>query len=100
MKEGDWFWVICFLQNPNFISGRTTITEPCSINLFKRLFRQGNVSAFEFLKNYNFVFRNRRALVITDTELKVMAAAAIIGLNRMPNIGYRTPAAIGTPMAL
>ena len=27
------------------------------------------------------------ALVITDTELKLMAAAAMIGLNRMPNTG-------------
>ena len=37
---------------------------------------------------------------MTDTELNVMAAAAIIGLNKMPNVGYRIPAATGTPMAL
>jgi hypothetical protein len=30
---------------------------------------------------------SRNALAITETELKLMAAAAIIGLNRMPNIG-------------
>ena len=43
---------------------------------------------------------NRNALAITDTELKLIAAAAIIGLSRMPNEGYSTPAAIGTPSAL
>jgi len=38
--------------------------------------------------------------VITDTELKLMAAAAMIGLKRMPNSGYKIPAAIGTPTEL
>jgi len=36
---------------------------------------------------YISTFRNRRALLITETELKVMAAAAIIGLNSKPNDG-------------
>jgi len=49
---------------------------------------------------YNFAFRNLSAFVITDTELKLMAAAAMIGLRRMPNFGYRIPAAIGTPTEL
>jgi hypothetical protein len=44
--------------------------------------------------------RSRRALVITETELKAIAALAIIGLKTMPNAGYRTPAATGTPMKL
>lgn len=43
---------------------------------------------------------NRSALVTTDTELKVIAAAAIMGLSRMPKNGYRSPAAIGTPRLL
>lgn len=30
---------------------------------------------------------SRSALVITDTELKLIAAAAIIGLSKIPNIG-------------
>lgn len=38
--------------------------------------------------------------MITDTELKLMAAAAIIGFNKSPKNGKRTPAAIGTPAAL
>jgi hypothetical protein len=43
---------------------------------------------------------NRSALPITDTELKVIAALAIIGLRSSPNQGYRIPAAIGTPATL
>src|SRR5262245_7113547 len=49
---------------------------------------------------YSLTVRNRSALAITETELKLIAAPAIIGPRRMPNSGYRTPAAIGTPSAL
>ena len=44
--------------------------------------------------------RSLSALAITDTELKVIAALAIIGLKSSPRTGYRTPAAIGTPSTL
>ena len=44
--------------------------------------------------------RNLSALVITETELKLMATAAIMGDSKIPNIGYKTPAAIGTPSVL
>ena len=44
--------------------------------------------------------RSIRAFAITETELKLMAAAANTGLNRIPAKGYRTPAAMGTPKAL
>lgn len=37
---------------------------------------------------------------MTDTELKLIAAAAIIGDNNIPKNGNRTPAAIGTPRVL
>lgn len=40
------------------------------------------------------------ALLTTETELKLIAAAAIIGLSRMPKAGYRIPAATGTPREL
>ena len=49
---------------------------------------------------YNFKFLSRSALTITDTELNVIAALAIIGLSSKPNTGYKTPAAIGTPTRL
>src|SRR5207253_2641153 len=44
--------------------------------------------------------RRRSAFAITETELKVMAALAMIGLRSSPKIGYSTPAASGTPSAL
>jgi len=36
---------------------------------------------------YSFTFRNRSEFVITDTELKLIAAAARIGLSSSPNTG-------------
>jgi len=35
-------------------------------------------------------------LLITETELRLIAAAAIMGLSRIPKTGYRIPAATGT----
>ena len=43
---------------------------------------------------------SRNALAITDTELKLMAAAAIIGLSNSPKNGNKIPAAIGIPIEL
>ncbi|MBA3937993.1 MAG: hypothetical protein H0X38_11060 [Planctomycetes bacterium] len=37
--------------------------------------------------------RRRRAFAITETELSLIAAPAIIGLGSVPNTGYSTPAA-------
>jgi hypothetical protein len=37
---------------------------------------------------------------MTDTELNVIAALAIIGDSSNPKTGKRTPAAIGTPTRL
>jgi len=37
--------------------------------------------------SYNLTFRKRSAFVITDTELKLIAAAARIGLSSSPNTG-------------
>ena len=36
---------------------------------------------------YNRNFRSRNAFAITDTELKLIAAAAIIGLKSKPKTG-------------
>jgi hypothetical protein len=44
--------------------------------------------------------RKRRALPMTETELSVIAALAMMGLRSSPNLGYKTPAAIGTPRTL
>jgi hypothetical protein len=40
-----------------------------------------------FAAFHNFTLRNPRAFPITDTELKLIAAAAIMGLKRMPKNG-------------
>jgi hypothetical protein len=48
----------------------------------------------------SFTLRNRSAFAITETELNVMAALAIIGLSSKPKNGYSAPAAIGTPSKL
>jgi hypothetical protein len=47
-----------------------------------------------------FTFLKRKEFAITDTELKLMATAAIIGDNSRPKNGYSTPAATGTPREL
>ena len=50
---------------------------PLSFCNRKSKIRNGQISAW----------RSRRALLMTETELKVMAAAASIGLNRQPSRG-------------
>jgi len=49
------------------------------------------------IRPYSF---SRNALPITDTELRLIANAAIMGDNKMPVNGYNTPAATGIPKAL
>ena len=49
---------------------------------------------------YNCTRLSLSELVITETELKLIATAAIIGDKRMPKNGYNTPAAIGIPAVL
>ena len=49
---------------------------------------------------YIFTERSLSALPITDTDDRLMAAAAKIGEIRMPRNGKRIPAATGTPAAL
>jgi hypothetical protein len=51
-------------------------------------------------QDYRLYFRSRSAFAMTDTELKLMAAPAMMGLSRMPKKGYSTPAATGMPTVL
>ena len=59
---------------------------------------------YNFFIIYNYAysanFLNRNAFPITVTELRLMAAAAIMGLSNSPKNGYRIPAARGTPKEL
>lgn len=54
------------------------------------------------LSCFHFGVKNRRrsAFDTTDTEEKLIAAAPIIGFNKIWNTGYSTPAATGMPIAL
>ena len=43
---------------------------------------------------------NNKELLTTETELKAIASAACTGFNKIPNVGYSAPAAIGIPKQL
>jgi hypothetical protein len=47
----------------------------------------GCCAPLEDRPDYSFTPRNRNALAITDTELKLIAALAIFGLNNHPKNG-------------
>ena len=49
---------------------------------------------------YTRALLSRSALPTTETELKLIAAAAMMGLSSTPKKGYSTPAATGTPRLL
>jgi hypothetical protein len=52
-----------------------------------------NLGKYNTLQRFN-------TFEITETELKLMDAAAIIWLSNIPNTGNNTPTATGTPTAL
>jgi pyruvate formate-lyase activating enzyme-like uncharacterized protein len=49
---------------------------------------------------YNFKFLNLNEFTMTETDEKLIAAAAMTGESKIPKTGYNTPAATGTPMEL
>ncbi len=50
--------------------------------------RRGSLQELSSVNGHQtFALRKRNAFVITDTELKLIAAAAIIGDNSKPNSG-------------
>ena len=54
------------------------------------------------LRSVGYIFTrfNLSAFNITETELKLIAAAAMMGESSRPKNGYSTPAAIGMPSTL
>ena len=54
---------------------------------FQRTRVQQSKMRFAQRSGYSLTDRNRSAFAITETELKLIAAPAIIGLRRMPNSG-------------
>ena len=57
-----------------------------STGMYSRRVTTAN-TAFTSGKNQRLILRSRRELLITDTELKLMAAAATIGDSIHPNHG-------------
>ena len=53
-----------------------------------------------FIEHSLIHFFNLKEFEITETELRLMAAAAIIGPSKIPYFGYKIPAATGTPSRL
>ena len=49
---------------------------------------------------HNLTLLNLKEFAITETELTLIAAAAIIGDNKIPKNGNNIPVAIGTPNTL
>ena len=63
-------------------------------------FTAGVTPLFSWETHYSSKLRRRSALPMTETELNVMAALAIIGLRSTSKNGYKSPAATGTPSKL
>ena len=57
----------------------------CGHRVLRYSGRAGGVA--EVASRYSSTRRRRRALPMTDTELRLIAALAIIGLSRMPKNG-------------
>jgi hypothetical protein len=68
------------------ISGWDGHTHPLMTACFCANLNIVPLLALEY-SGYSRTLLRRRALVITDTEEKLMAAAAMMGLSRMPNHG-------------
>lgn len=83
---------------PNHLNGRQSLPDPCH---GAEVGQPTGTAVWEMYSGQErVVARSRRALAITDTLLKLIAAAANIGLSRVPKTGYSKPAAIGMPKAL
>ena len=101
LHQGGQFNCIHFGQTSTFL-----LNYSCKYILKSRFFIMVFVWPYKmaFVRSNGFdqilVLRKRNALPITDTELKLIAPAAIMGDSNNPKIGYNRPAAIGTPSEL
>ena len=68
------------------------------MNVF-RIFRLKEWLYLQILLLEVNLFSNKE-LLTTETELKAIASAAYTGFNKIQNVGYSAPAAIGIPKQL
>jgi len=81
-------------------SGRRRQAISATVNSAGHFPRSGPSSGPFWRRPHNLFAFNRSALPTTLTDDNAIAAAAMIGDSSTPNVGYRIPAAIGTPAAL
>jgi len=91
------YYIICLIKILEGFLLPNTASWKRALSRFAGLAKLARISLFMI---YNFTRFSLSELVITDTELKLIAAAAIIGDNSIPKKGYNTPAAIGIPAML
>jgi hypothetical protein len=75
------FVLLHFLLCPKLVEGRNKKSSNNAVA------GEAMVPMGSLRENHSASLRSRRALMITDTELNVIAALAIIGLSRMPKNG-------------
>ena len=98
----------CKEQNVTMENQSSNVSAPRERNSIAWLLVLGDITiriplvciACQGVGSVRFTFRNRSALKTTQTELKLIAALARIGLRSKPKKGYSAPAATGTPSAL
>lgn len=89
----------CMIGEMRFLLRRNDELNGENINMYSFLIDE--IPAFAGMRGYPMCARfNRNAFAITETELKLIASAAIIGESRIPKKGNNTPAATGTPKVL
>lgn len=91
------------LQLMNMVLGVKPVTVAPTIRhglMVANGFQRQSTRLRGFPDVHNATLLNLSALLTTETDDRLMAAAAIIGDNRMPKNGYSRPAAIGTPAEL
>jgi hypothetical protein len=87
------------------LAGNQLLLSPRDLAGFGPTYSGGEGFQASFVANYvgnrySDMLRRRSALPITDMDERLIASAAMSGLNNQPVTGYSTPAASGIPNAL
>ena len=91
----------CALLEPQVLAPPGPVTSALARRAASTICEVGDSAKINLTPSpYSLTPRNRKALAMTDTLDRLIAAAAIIGDIKSPVTGYRIPAATGMPMAL